>query len=194
MSEILKHDKPDAILTTSENKAKGIIESLLFLGYSQQDIPVITLGEEHWNTLTYSSASLSTLRPAIKIGATAASVLAEEIERPVVESKNIIFSDRLAKDNLDSYPLFREAVYPKSFPCTELNILMLDTMQTHALVSILNNFSSRFGIKCRISVVPHQKLFDRIMEDSQNHKKPPMSSCMISLGSRLSYKMIFLPT
>jgi len=171
MSEILKHDKPDAILTTSENKAKGIIESLLFLGYSQQDIPVITLGEEHWNTLTYSSASLSTLRPAIKIGATAASVLAEEIERPVVESKNIIFSDRLAKDNLDSYPLFREAVYPKSFPNTELNILMLDTMQTHALVSILNNFSSRFGIKCRISVVPHQKLFDRIMEDSQNHEK-----------------------
>jgi DNA-binding LacI/PurR family transcriptional regulator len=37
MSEILQHEKPDAILTTSENKAKGIIESLLFLGYEQQE-------------------------------------------------------------------------------------------------------------------------------------------------------------
>lgn len=170
MSEILKHDKPDAILTTSENKAKGIIESLLFLGYSQDDIPVITLGEEHWNTLTYSSASLSTLRPAIKIGTTAASILAEEIERPVVESKNIMFSDRLANENLDTLALFRSSEPPRQFSDTTLNILMLDTMQSHALVSILNNFTSRSGITCQISIVPHQKLLDRIMEESQSRK------------------------
>ncbi len=171
MSETLKTNKPDAILTTSENKAKGIIESLLFLGYSQKDIPVITLGEEHWNSLTYSMASLSTCRPAIKLGSTAATILLDEIERPVVECKNIIFSDRLTKDNLNDYPFFAENKKMIQAVQKEINVLMLDTSQTHALIRILNNFTVSSGIQANISVVSHQKLFDRITQEKTHPKQ-----------------------
>jgi len=168
MSSILKEQKPDAILTTSENKAKGIIESLLFLGYSQDDIPVVTLGEEHWNSLTYSDASLSTLRPAIKIGSTAASILVDEIERPVLESKNIIFSDRITGDAIENHHLFGVQKKPKQHSETDLHVLMLDTTQTHALISILDNFTAHFGFKPKISVISHQKLLEKILEEKQN--------------------------
>ena len=168
MSETLKHTKPDAILTTSENKAKGIIESLMFLGYSQKEIPVVTLGEEHWNSLTYSMASLSTRRPAIKLGSTAATILLDEIERPIVESKNLIFSDQLSRDNLHNYPLFSQEK-KEPFPTNkEINILMLDTSQTHTLMRIINNFTVSSGIKANISVIPHQQLLDRIMQEKTN--------------------------
>ncbi|MDY0288831.1 MAG: extracellular solute-binding protein [Sphaerochaeta sp.] len=170
MSDILKANRPDAILTTSENKAKGIIESLMFLGYSQKEIPVITLGEEHWNSLTYSMASLSTSRPAIRVGSTAATILLDEIERPVVESKNIIFSDRLSKENLDRYPLFSQAQKKIAPANKELNILMLDTAQSHTLRRIITNFTALSGIQANISVIPHQKLFDRIMQERTNPK------------------------
>ncbi len=165
ISETLKNNRPDAILTTSENKAKGIIESLIFLGYSQNEIPVITLGEEHWNSLTYSMASLSTRRPAIKLGSSAATILLDEIERPVLESKNLIFSDQFSQESLKNHPLFMK-VKEKTPPITkEINVLMLDTTQTHALIRIINNFTVHSGIKAKISVIPHQKLFDRIIKE-----------------------------
>lgn len=164
ISELLFKSKPDAILTTSENKAKGIIESLAFLGYSQEEIPVITLGEEHWNTLTYSMASISTLRPAIKIGASAATMLLDEIQRPIVESKTMIFTDRLAKEKLETYPLFapkKEKIIRKQ---TEINVMMMDMPQSHALKSILDNFTATYGIKVNMTIIPHQKLLHRILE------------------------------
>lgn len=172
MSETLKDNMPDAILTTSENKAKGIIESLMFLGYSQNDIPVITLGEEHWNSLTYSMASLSTRRPAIKLGSTAAAILLDEIERPIVESKHLIFSDQVSRDDLNGYPFFsnlQKDIVPSN---KEINVLMLDTIQTHTLMRIISNFTVASGIQANISVISHQKLLDRIMQEETTLKGP----------------------
>jgi multiple sugar transport system substrate-binding protein len=61
---IMKNNRPNAIVTTSEHSAMGIIECLLLLGYNPPEvIPVITLGEEHWNRYTHSMASISTERP-----------------------------------------------------------------------------------------------------------------------------------
>jgi DNA-binding LacI/PurR family transcriptional regulator/ABC-type glycerol-3-phosphate transport system substrate-binding protein len=158
-------EKPDAIITTSENKARGIIESLLFLGYSQNEIPVITLGEEHWNKLTYSMASFSTLRPAIKLGATAATTLLNEIKRPVIESKTIVYSDRVSEEKLENFPFFSKKKEELEKSTKELNVLMLETKQTHALISILSNFTNSTGINAKISIIPHQKLLDRIMDE-----------------------------
>ena len=165
LSGELKSSPPDAIITTSENKAKGIIESLKFLGYSQSTIPVITLGEENWNQMTGSVAALATSRPAIKIGSTAATILIEEIENPVVESKNIFFSDTIVKENLKNFPLFappKRSVVHSSEP---LNVLMLDTIQTHALQTIVDNFKETYGISAKITVENHQNLLNRIMEE-----------------------------
>ncbi|NLA92879.1 MAG: extracellular solute-binding protein [Spirochaetales bacterium] len=168
LSDELREEPPTAIITTSENKAKGIIESLKFLGYCQREIPVITLGEENWNQMTGSMAALATSRPAIKIGSTAASILIEEIENPVLESKNIFFSDSIARENLKNYPLFSAPKGQVVHSSEPLNVLMLDTIQTHALKKIVDNFKETYGIEAKITVVNHQNLLDRIMEEGNS--------------------------
>jgi len=165
LSDTLRENRPDVIITTSENKAKGIMESLAFLGYASTDIPVITLGEENWNSRTNSVASLATARPAIKIGATAASILQEEIESPVTESKTIIFSDSITKTNLKTYPSFWAQAPAVIRTNTTLNVLMLDTIQTHALKKIVDNFRATYGIKAQIREISHQNLLARILEE-----------------------------
>jgi len=183
ISQHIKAERPDAIVTTSDNKAKGIIESLRFLGYGPHEIPVITLGEEHWNTLTYSAASFATLRPAIRIGSTAATILQEEIERPVVESKTVIFNDRITKENLENHPFFTPRPQVARRANTQLRVLMLDTMQTHTLIKILDNFTATYGIEPIISVVSHQRLLERIMQEQVRGEggEPPMDVIMYDI-------------
>ena len=74
-TQLLRRRIPSAIITTSESLASGIIEGLTLHGYSQEQIPVYTLGEEHWNYHTHSFASFSSARPAIRLGQTAANLL-----------------------------------------------------------------------------------------------------------------------
>lgn len=52
--QLLKRKKPDAIVTTSESLALGIIEGIRLIGYTTVDIPIFTLGEQHWNLHTHS--------------------------------------------------------------------------------------------------------------------------------------------
>ena len=63
--QLLKRKKPDAIVTTSESLALGIIEGIRLIGYTTVDIPIFTLGEQHWNLHTHSFATNSLVRPAL---------------------------------------------------------------------------------------------------------------------------------
>ena len=42
--QLLKRKKPDAIVTTSESLALGIIEGIRLIGYTTVDIPIFTFG------------------------------------------------------------------------------------------------------------------------------------------------------
>ena len=90
---LLKNHYPDAIVATSQSLAAGIIEGITILGYTIQNIPVFTLGEEHWNLHTHSFASGSTVRPAMKLGQLAAKLLTEQLSSPLTkETERIILS------------------------------------------------------------------------------------------------------
>lgn len=163
---LLKHDIPDAIMTTSENKAIGITESLLFLGYSKDDITIVSLGEDYWNEKTHSVASVSTRRPAYEMGTTAARNILELIQYPISDNKQLILKDRINDSNLSSFNILvsqKEQLVPKQKD--KINVLMLETPQTHALISMLRNFSTTTGIEPDIEIVDHQHLLKRIQKE-----------------------------
>ncbi len=160
----LKTLRPDAILTTSELSAMGVIEALTLLGYSRTDIPVLTLGEEHWNRFTHSFATRSARRPAIQLGETAAGLLLEQIRSPkTFEPKHIVLEDR---------PFAEQAVAASPAPREDISILMLETPQTQAILGLVPNFENSTGISAKIEVLPHTALLDRIFSEARGGCEP----------------------
>ncbi len=165
--QLLKSTQPEAIITTSEPLADGAIEALTLLGFSSEQIPVLTLGEEHWNQHTQSFAAISAQRPAIRLGQTAAGLLLSQLQAPLTkENEKIILPDNWLSSNIP--PLYKPKEHTATTSCTkELRILMLDTPQVHALLGLLRNFENCTGIKTDITILPHHHLYETIM---QNHK------------------------
>ena len=158
---------PDAIMTTSENKALGITEGLLFLGYRKDQIPVVSLGEDCWNEKTHTISTISTRRPAFEMGATAAGNLMELIQYPINDNKQLILKDRV--EHLHSGLAEKCAVPAAAEKMPErqkkIKVLMLETPQTYALMSMLRNFQTAYGIDAEIEIVEHRHLYKRIQEE-----------------------------
>ena len=158
---LLKQAQPELILTTSSLLASGVIEALRLLGYTPEDIPVITLGEEHWNKYTQTQATLSTSRPAIKLGSTAAELLLGQLESPDRESEHVVLEDT-AREQPHS---FQEASIPEPHKNTPLRILMLNNPTVHTFEGLIKNFEHLTGIRTQLSYLSHNAIFDEI----QNH-------------------------
>ena len=164
--QLLKTRKPDAIITSSESIATGIIEGLQFIGYSTNDIPVLTLGEEHWNLYTHSFANISASRPAMKLGQTASSLLIAQLESPVSkETEKIILKDTIPDNaNVTTELKAKNTEYTKG-PTHSIKILMLDTPQVHALLGLIKNFTNLSGIQADITIMPHHDLYNEIVKN-----------------------------
>ncbi len=168
-SGLLRESRPDIILATSELTAMGIMESLLLLGYSLRDIPVITLGEEHWNRYTHSQAAFSLARPAIQMGEQAARLLIEKLKSPQTQESE----ERQLPVNLDTLEAdLAQSLQARPAPAaaTEktLRILMLDTPPVHTFCSLLQNFEHQTGIRTQVTMEPHHTLFQTVHETFWN--------------------------
>lgn len=123
---LLKNHYPDAIVATSQSLAAGIIEGITILGYTIQNIPVFTLGEEHWNLHTHSFASESTVRPAMKLGQLAAKLLTEQLSSPLTkETERIILSGGHFSNYKHTLPLRSSSLEdssPKEATCTKKSV------------------------------------------------------------------------
>ncbi|MDC7245927.1 MAG: extracellular solute-binding protein [Sphaerochaetaceae bacterium] len=171
--ELFKKTVPEAIITTSENRAIGIIECMELLGYSIKDIPVLTLGEDHWNRHTHSIATLSTIRPAIHMGELAANILINQIDTPIInENKHIVLKDKILQEERQEHPFLKKTIKPHA-KCEDkgIRILLLDTMQVHALTGLMNNFYNMYGINTTIEIVSHHQLYQKILDDRKNAEK-----------------------
>lgn len=157
---------PDAFITTSESLAAGVIEALAILGLSPREIPVITLGEEHWNLFTHSFASGSAARPAMKLGHTAADLLLAQLRSPLTKENERII---LKNDTGNVSSSFREipvipSISVSSHPSKRVRILMMDTPQVHTLLGVLKNFEKRTNIKADVTILPHHDLYETILQ------------------------------
>lgn len=167
-TELFKQNVPQGIVTTSENSATGIIEAMTFLGYSTHDIPVVTLGEEHWNKTTHSIASLSSIRPAMHMGGLAGDLLKEHIKSPIVnESRIIALDDKILYDE-KQFDRLKCRNYASSIATgrsikDKLCVMLLDTSQVHALTNLMKNFTKDNGIEIVPTIVPHHELYQEIL-------------------------------
>ena len=169
-SKLLQKSPPDGIITTSELAAIGIVEAMHVLGFSTTNIPVITLGEEHWNKHTHTFASFSVERPAIHIGADAAEMMIRKLRAPMTqetEQKTLYYNTADVQEQL------HQALSPHqgtTVPVQKrpLRILMLDVPATHAICRLLKNFENRTGIHAEVELKPHSELYKTITESHRH--------------------------
>lgn len=160
---LLRTCRPDAIITTSSLLASGVIEGLHLLGYQADEIPVLTLGEEHWNKYTQSFASFSTSRPAIKLGDSAARLLLGQLVSPMRDTEQITLHDNTLAHSLPQAPVFsRRAPVISQALSQPLRILMLDNPSVHVFQGLIRNFEQLTGIQTQIRYLPHHAIFDEI--------------------------------
>lgn len=166
-TRLLRDELPEVLLSTSELTATGIIEGLNVLGYSTKDIPVVTLGEEHWNQYTHSFASASTARPAIKMGESAAKLLIESLKSPqTFETERILLSEHSV--TLPS-PLTPRLPVPAVSTCREsLRILLLDTPPVHTFCTLLKNFEDKTGGRVEVQICKHNSLYEEIQKNNDS--------------------------
>lgn len=159
LANLLRGFRPDAIVTTSESAAAGVTEGLRLLGFSESEIPVCTLGEEHWNRSTHSFALYSAARPAIRMGTAAAGMLLAQLDSPGAAPAFEELPCRLEPLAVPPLPAHRAAP-----PADTLRVLMLDTPFVRAFRSLLPNFERETGIGTELTLLPHRHLLARIEE------------------------------
>lgn len=171
---LLKRKTPSAILATSELVATGIVEAMEVLGYSTKQLPVITLGEEHWNKHTHSFASFSIDRPAIRMGATAAQMLLDRVKSPAIQESR---QEHLSCPLPPLLQELKESLFPNPPAVQEpadtvIRVLMLDTPAVHTFCRLLKNFETASGIRVETVLQSHNTLYNTIME---SHRSPDPS-------------------
>ena len=169
--QLLKRKKPDAIVTTSESLALGIIEGIRLIGYTTVDIPIFTLGEQHWNLHTHSFATNSLVRPAMNLGKTASKLLLEQLESPLTKESEKIILAGCSSDWEHEKRYLSVKKKPESEQ-KKLRVLMLDTPQVESISGLILNFEKRTGIKMEIITMPHNELYNTILTTySENQEK-----------------------
>lgn len=158
---LLSKRTPDMIVTTQESVATGAVEALRFLGYSH--IPVITLGEEHWNQYTHSFANDSLARPAIKMGHAAATVLMNQLHSPVIETEQIVFPAAAALFSTIAQPDTPSFRPDPHF----IRILMVDSPFVQTFRRLVVNFEKTQQIRTEIEILPHPKMYKSILSDDE---------------------------
>ncbi|MBO5158256.1 MAG: extracellular solute-binding protein [Lachnospiraceae bacterium] len=181
--QLLGTHTPEAIVATSEIIATGVMEALRILGYKNDEIPVLTLGEAHWNLCTHTFSTVSAVRPVMKLGKTAAELLIQQLASPhAKETERIIFKNEEIKmyPPLSTIPPLQP---PKEVPQPKekLRILMLDTPQVHTFMGLLRIFEQKENIKTEVTIIPHHLLYDRILENYRSDTEEPFDILMYDL-------------
>ena len=168
-ARLLKGPLPDAILATSELTATGIVEAMEVLGFSQKQIPVITLGEEHWNRHTHSFAMCSINRPAIRLGSNAAILLLDKILDATSECSHSLLSCDLNEIYHQITNIFIADQKDNTVVnARSIRILLLDTPAVHSFCRLLKNFENATGIQVDAVLKPHNNLYNTIIEGSDS--------------------------
>ena len=176
--------RPEAIITTSSAVAAGVIEGTALLGYGGDKIPIYTFGEEHWNLNTHSFAKNCIVRPALKLGQTAARLLLAEQKDPLTkESERVILGGCRLNEYMEDP---RRVLTENGGGGGKIRVMLMDTSQSHSLAELLRNFELRSGIKAEIDFLPHPGMMDKILREYEENKVEPYDIFM--------YDIPWLPT
>lgn len=157
-----------AIVTTSENIAFGILETLHVLGLRiPEDVQLITLSEESWNTSARYPGVIYTSRTAFTMGKEAAKLLDENIRTPALfEEKNLTFSDQLPDlATLLPPPPVPHSFIQKNSKSEGLHVLMADLATSHSAELLSVDFTRETGIPIEFEFIRHKDVMNQIKKD-----------------------------
>lgn len=181
--KLMRGTTPEAIVVTSESIACGVVEGLRCLGYGQDEIPVVTLTEEHWNPHTHSFATATGSLPAIQLGQTVANLLLSQLNAPLTKENERMVITPTSDYSRNSFKQLIQPFRPRQEPVPEktLRILMMDTAQVHALQGLLKNFERQENIKAEVTVIPHHELYKAIVENHASGSDKPYDVVMYDI-------------
>lgn len=183
--EILRHLRNreiDAVLSTRESLATGVIEGLTILNGGENKVPVVTLGEEHWNYYTASFASEVVVRVPIQLGRMAAQRIEKQLLEPLVsETEKIVLANEKGNAIREVWAKGEKKVYDTK---RKLRVLLLETLQSETLIGMLRNFESITGIEVEAKMIYYLDMYDTIVK---NHNQE------IELYDIIMYSMSWLP-
>ena len=161
----------DAVITTSENIALGIVEACRIRGIRiPGDIQILSFGEESWLRTSAAPEITRTSRTAFTLGTAAAELLMKNIESPVLfEEKTLIFSDEVIHKNLH-LPVKRERQNTASAPLVKkepLRILMVDLATSHSAEILSRNFTRITDVPVEIDYLPQNQMLKTILADME---------------------------
>ncbi len=168
----LDPDTIEAIITTSENIADGVLEALTILGLEVPgDIQLLTFGEECWNQSFRHPGVIHTCRNAFTLGSEAAGLLIRHIQSPAFfEEKNITFTDKVVHSSLPLLlPPATKAPFQLAadYEAPPLRILMADIATSHSIKLLSRAFTHQTGIPVEIDFAPQAALLSRIVKDME---------------------------
>lgn len=160
---------PDAIITTSTELARGVCETLyIYEKKPNQDVLIVSLGEESWLHTDPSANFFTTSRSAIKEGECAASLLLQNIQSPVLfEKQTLLMQDKFNPETGIYLPNMLYRVISAQNPDRpRLKILMVESVTSHAIRILSQNFSQKYGIDVQIEIQSVNQILNTIREEN----------------------------
>jgi multiple sugar transport system substrate-binding protein len=171
LAELYNAPNPDAIIATSGNIARGIMEGAGVLGISLNDSLIIVFSEETWMDTRYLPKVLHTSRPAFSLGAGAASLLIRAIDGISDKGETLIMDDNILKSGIVIPRRRQDNRTSRTRKKAELRLLLLDSSFAVDPMKIL---ARKFRNDCGISLVfetdVQDRLLEHIVEDAQSYK------------------------
>jgi multiple sugar transport system substrate-binding protein len=168
LAELASASGPEAIIATSGNIARGILEASGVMGLSPERSVVIAFSEETWMDTRYLPRLFHTSRPAFKLGSGAASLLLRNIKGEADKGETIVLDDNILNTGIalpPCNPAKKERVR-KNVP--EIRILMLDSpFASEALGILARKFYNDHGAVLTIETETQNRLHNRIIDDSE---------------------------
>lgn len=164
---ILQHNIMDAIITSSESIAKGVLEAAFIQGIAIPDnLLILSLGQEYWNCYGASPGTIITKRPALNMGEESAKLLQKNINSPILfEKQKMVLEDKILFTKLDFSLKTRRTASPRGKKGT-INVLMLESPATSSFKGLLPRFVNDTAIEVNIFTIPQQQILNKIVKDS----------------------------
>ena len=166
----LKTRAPQAIISSSEVLTSGITEALTLCHIRiPEDITIITLGSECWNSSNYHPGILHTSRRAFSLGKECTELLLKNVMEPVFfEKKFMLHQDHFSRDSfyLPPPPVYKAPVRQRP----QLKILATPLPTIHALELVSKDFSALHDVDIIFEYYSLKELFDKIRVDSHLEK------------------------
>lgn len=158
----------EAVITTSENIAQGVLEAFQIYGLKVfHNFHLITFGEENWSSVSQIPGVVYTSRTAYTLGSRAAALLMDNIKTQPHSEETILFSDGIIKSPLD-IPLAdtRKPWKSNIKQLSEgLHILMSEMPTSHSIRMLSESFTNQTGIPADFDFLPQNELLSKIITD-----------------------------